>query len=87
MHRFLPALLLLPASAFAAGNLPTIGGIPVDFILFALTLLGVALFHHYTLYVALTGLFTSSASTRYCSPASRPASASPAWSATSATSG
>jgi Na+/H+ antiporter NhaD/arsenite permease-like protein len=60
MHRFLPALLLLPASAFAAGNLPTIGGIPVDFILFALTLLGVALFHHYTLYVALTGLFTIS---------------------------
>jgi Na+/H+ antiporter NhaD/arsenite permease-like protein len=31
-------------------------GIPVDFILFALTLLGVALFHHYTLPVALTGL-------------------------------
>jgi Na+/H+ antiporter NhaD/arsenite permease-like protein len=33
-------------------------GIPVDFILFALTLLGVALFHHYTLPVALTGLGT-----------------------------
>jgi Na+/H+ antiporter NhaD/arsenite permease-like protein len=31
-------------------------GIPVDFILFALTLLGVALFHHHTLTVALTGL-------------------------------
>jgi len=31
-------------------------GIPVDFILFALTLLGVALFHNYTLQVALTGL-------------------------------
>ena len=31
-------------------------GIPVDFILFALTLLGVALFHHRTLQVALTGL-------------------------------
>src|SRR4051812_19308214 len=31
-------------------------GIPVDFILFALTLLGVALFHHFTLQVALTGL-------------------------------
>lgn len=31
-------------------------GIPVDFILFALTLLGVALFHNYTLPVALTGL-------------------------------
>jgi len=31
-------------------------GIPIDFILFALTLLGVALFHHATLQVALTGL-------------------------------
>ena len=31
-------------------------GIPVDFILFALTLLGVALFHNQTFYVALAGL-------------------------------
>jgi Na+/H+ antiporter NhaD/arsenite permease-like protein len=31
-------------------------GIPVDFILFALTLVGVAVFHHKTLQVALTGL-------------------------------
>ncbi|MBA4173880.1 MAG: citrate transporter [Hyphomicrobium sp.] len=31
-------------------------GIPVDFVLFGLTLLGVALFHHHTLYVSLTGL-------------------------------
>jgi Na+/H+ antiporter NhaD/arsenite permease-like protein len=31
-------------------------GIPVDFILFAVTLLGVALFHHHTLPVALGGL-------------------------------
>src|SRR4051794_39270199 len=31
-------------------------GIPVEFILFALTLLGVALFHHHTLPVALAGL-------------------------------
>lgn len=58
MHRLLPALLLLPVSAFAADSLPTVGGIPVDFILFGLTLLGVALFHHATLYVALTGLAT-----------------------------
>ena len=34
----------------------SIAGIPVDFVLFALTLLGVALFHRYTLQVALTGL-------------------------------
>ncbi|MBL8403020.1 MAG: citrate transporter [Dechloromonas sp.] len=60
MHRILLAFLLLPATAFAAGSLPTVGGIPVDFILFALTLLGVALFHHATLYVALTGLVTIS---------------------------
>lgn len=36
----------------------SLAGIPVDFILFALTLLGVALFHHHTLQVALTGLAT-----------------------------
>ena len=64
MHRllsaFLPAFLMLPAAAFAAGDLPTVAGIPVDFILFALTLLGVALFHNATLYVALTGLVTIS---------------------------
>jgi Na+/H+ antiporter NhaD/arsenite permease-like protein len=35
---------------------PSIFGIPVDFILFGLTLAGVALFHHRTLQVALTGL-------------------------------
>ena len=34
----------------------SLAGVPVDFILFALTLLGVALFHHKTLYVALAGL-------------------------------
>ncbi|HEX6706007.1 MAG TPA: citrate transporter [Albitalea sp.] len=33
-----------------------IAGVPLDFVLFALTLLGVALFHHHTLAVALTGL-------------------------------
>ena len=31
-------------------------GIPVDFILFGLTLIGVALFHHHTLAIALAGL-------------------------------
>jgi len=34
----------------------TVLGIPVDFILFALTLLGVALFHRHTLAIALAGL-------------------------------
>ncbi|HEY2875190.1 MAG TPA: citrate transporter, partial [Reyranella sp.] len=31
-------------------------GVPVDFILFALTLVGVALFHHHTLPIAVAGL-------------------------------
>ena len=60
MYRSLALLALFPASAFAAGDLPSIGGIPVDFFLFGATLLGVALFHHATLYVALTGLATIS---------------------------
>ena len=46
------------ATAASAGPAegPALFGIPVDFILFAATLLGVALFHHHTLRVALTGL-------------------------------
>jgi Na+/H+ antiporter NhaD/arsenite permease-like protein len=48
------AALAAPA---ASGPEPiNVMGIPVDFVLFGLTLLGVALFHHHTLYVALTGL-------------------------------
>ncbi len=35
---------------------PALAGIPIDFILFGLTLLGVALFHHHTLRVAVVGL-------------------------------
>ncbi len=47
---------LAMAASTAAAEGPALFGIPVEFILFALTLLGVALFHHYTLRVALTGL-------------------------------
>jgi Na+/H+ antiporter NhaD/arsenite permease-like protein len=36
--------------------LPEIFGIPLEFVFFALTLIGVAVFHHHTLRVALTGL-------------------------------
>jgi len=44
-------------AATASGPEPIyLFGIPVDFILFALTLLGVALLHNHTLAVALTGL-------------------------------
>ena len=48
----------LPVCAAAAvvGETPAFFGIPVDFLLFAATLLGVAVFHHHTLRVALTGL-------------------------------
>ncbi|TCS72378.1 sodium/proton antiporter (NhaD family) [Sulfuritortus calidifontis] len=50
---------LFPLTARAADG-PAVLGIPVDFILFAATLLGVALFHHHTLRVALTGLIVIS---------------------------
>lgn len=49
------ALFAFAAAAHAAEG-PAVAGIPVDFILFAATLLGVALFHHHVLKVALTGL-------------------------------
>ena len=45
----------LPGLACAAGSRPALAGVPLDFILFALVLLGVALFHARTLQVALTG--------------------------------
>jgi Na+/H+ antiporter NhaD/arsenite permease-like protein len=48
-------LAFLPAHAFAADGL-ALAGIPPDFVLFGVTLLGVALFHNRTLEVALTGL-------------------------------
>jgi Na+/H+ antiporter NhaD/arsenite permease-like protein len=56
------AVLLATAMPAFAGDAaaptegPAIFGIPFEFVLFALTLLGVALFHHHTLQVALTGL-------------------------------
>jgi len=51
------ALTLVPALAFAAAppEPPSIGPVPIDFILFAIVLACVAVFHHYTLQVALTG--------------------------------
>jgi Na+/H+ antiporter NhaD/arsenite permease-like protein len=49
------ALLCLPALALAAGDRPALLGVPLDFGLFALVLLGVALFHHHTLKVAVVG--------------------------------
>jgi Na+/H+ antiporter NhaD/arsenite permease-like protein len=54
----LSAMVLIPFWAFAEGGSAgaSIGGIRIEFFLFALTLLGVALFHHQTFWVALIGL-------------------------------
>ena len=49
---------MIASAVFALPKIPTVFGIPIDFILFGLTLLGVAFFHHHTLRVALTGLVT-----------------------------
>ena len=54
-------MMVVSCMAMASGGeAPQVAGIPVDFILFALTLLGVALFHDHTLKVGLTGLVTIS---------------------------
>lgn len=62
MIRAMKLPLLLAGLLFAfpahAAEAPALLGIPVEFILFGLTLLGVALFYHHTLVVALSGLFT-----------------------------
>ncbi len=52
-------MCILPLVSMAAGHTtggPEIGGIRVEFLLFALTLIGVALFHKKTFQVALIGL-------------------------------
>lgn len=49
---------MLVTGIAANPNLPALFGIPLDFILFALTLLGIAIFHRHTLRVALIGLGT-----------------------------
>ena len=50
-------LLFLPVTIFASeGSVPKIGPIRVEFIIFGLILVGVALFHRHTFWVAVTGL-------------------------------
>ncbi len=56
------ALVILATIGYAPGasavTAPSVAGIPVEFLLFALTLLGVALLHRDTLKVAVAGLVT-----------------------------
>lgn len=52
-------LLLMPTSAFAnplPADYPMVFGIPIDFILFAAILVGIAVFHHHTFNIAFTGV-------------------------------
>ncbi len=52
-------LLMIPVAAFAnplSPDYPMVFGIPVDFILFALILVGIALNHHHTFNIAVTGV-------------------------------
>jgi Na+/H+ antiporter NhaD/arsenite permease-like protein len=55
----LPAPAAMAADAFVP-TVHTFAGIPIGFILFGLTLLGVALFHNHTFYVAIAGVATIS---------------------------
>jgi Na+/H+ antiporter NhaD/arsenite permease-like protein len=51
------SLFFLPAVAGAAlVEPPAVAGVPIDFLLFALTLAGVALFHRHTLAIAVGGM-------------------------------
>jgi len=56
----LGAGIFLPLAAHAANGGVNIAGIPLEFIVFAATLLGVAVFHHFSLWVALGGFATLS---------------------------
>ncbi|MHB8837692.1 MAG: SLC13 family permease [Gemmatimonadaceae bacterium] len=67
----LAALLLaaLPATAAAAAfSGPTIGPVPVEFILFGIVLAGVGIFHHHTFRIAVTGAIVIAAYKIVASP-------------------
>src|SRR3989338_11326771 len=52
------SLLLVPflLAASGSGHMPSIGPVRVEFILFGMTLVGVALLHKHTMWVAICGL-------------------------------
>ena len=56
IHRCAGMFLFLFSLPALAGEPLMLGPIPLDFVLFGLTLLGVALFHQHTLYVGLGGM-------------------------------
>jgi len=55
---YIACIVFLPSYAFGAEAhaVPALFGIRIEFIIFALTLVGVALFHRHSMYVALIGL-------------------------------
>ena len=68
-------------------HIPAVAGIPLDFVLFAAVLAGVALFHHHTLRVALIGLAVITIYKLLFSPFHGVAGGGPACSRCSAMSG
>jgi len=62
--------LAVPAMACAAGTFagPEVAGLPVEFLLFAAVLAGVALFHHFTLRIAIGGALLITLYKLLCSP-------------------
>jgi Na+/H+ antiporter NhaD/arsenite permease-like protein len=53
---FTAVLTLFPTLALASGGVPSVGPVRLEFILFALTLVGVATLHKHAMQVALAGL-------------------------------
>jgi Na+/H+ antiporter NhaD/arsenite permease-like protein len=65
-------LLVLVAAKLAGGTPPVLFGVRAEFLLFGLTLVGVALLHHRTFEVALTGLLFITALKLLCVPEFQP---------------
>ena len=65
----LAAIVLAALGTKTDEGIVVLGSIPFAFVLFVLVLLGVALFHHYTLYVALAGVVVISLYTAILCPA------------------
>ncbi len=54
---FIATILFTPAYLFASGGTaPSVGPIRIEFIIFGIILLGVALFHKQTFWVAVIGI-------------------------------